>query len=180
MENQGLWDRVDAVELRLEALEKRASRLEHTPVATLVVDETKPNLKKKANRKPLTPEQKQEHVDRLRRGRQAAEARRAEAQVTAAAQPAIAAAKSSKFVGYEEEARSLLVDKEDQVIIEAQLAEIAWDALPIKEKIVVAKYAGIEGKVSSSTWAKLHDRDRAALLKTGIPTAKKKKKKEAK
>ena len=63
---------------RLEALEARVLRLEGQPVATLEVTETKPKTKRVTNRKPLTPEEKQEHVDRLRKGKLAAAARRAE------------------------------------------------------------------------------------------------------
>lgn len=135
---------------RLEAVEARLVALESRPVATL---EVKP--KKKANRRERTPEEKAEKVRQLRAGKEAARKRReAEAAPQAAVSPEARAQEDAERDMAEAE------PPEDMTGIATK-----WDTLTIPQKRKVAKKAGVEGRVASSTWEALHEADKSAIIK---------------
>ena len=155
---------------RLEAVEARLVVLENRPVATLEVAETKP--KRVTNRKPLTDEQKLEHVARLRKGKLAAKARReAEAEAQAVATPEARA---------EADAKAHMAEAE--LPKDATGVSNLWDTLTIPQRTKIAKEAGLEGKVGSSAWGDLHEEDKKAIFMSQAAKAETKaaKKKEVK
>lgn len=152
---------------RLEALEARVLRLEGQPVAALEVTETKPKVKRVTNRKPLTPEQKLEHVDRLRKGKLAARARREAEAKTSPEVPATIANLVARTAA-EQEAQAEVDARADMAVIalpeDAIYISENWDAISVQRRTKIAKAAGIEGKVGSSTWESLPETDKKAII----------------
>ena len=154
------------LEQRLKSLEARVLRLEGQPVATLVA-ETKP--RKKANRRERTPEEKAIKVAQLRAGKLAARERRA-----AEAQREV----SPEITAKREPGLKVKVHTPDELAAADAKADMAatelpedttnisktWDTLTLPQRTKIAKKAGIEGKVGSSTWTRLHEMDKKAII----------------
>lgn len=142
---------------RFGAIETRLVALESQPIAALKVTETKPKRESKRGTNPLnlTDEQRQEHADRLRKGKLAAKAKReAEAKVPAAASPEEKAEADAKATIAEAE-----LPKDETGIANR------WDnALTIPQRSKLAKKIGLDGKLGSSSWKGLSRTDQAAII----------------
>lgn len=64
------------------------------------------------------------------------------------------------------------IDRGNRVSKGGNMMNIAkdWDNLQIPQRIGVAKVAGIAGRIGSSTWEDLHERDKEAILKVYPPS----------